>query len=125
MPDHQILHLRHDGLSNGFFVEQVPCHHVAMTTTLDSPILNTVSWGLLALVSPSDYCRQAARISCIRVIYSEGESLMSNSNDDRRPTQQDQGEKGSHWQEQQDGGKGKSSSGQQGGHQSHTGVQQG
>ncbi|MGO9948682.1 MAG: hypothetical protein ACLPWG_17735 [Steroidobacteraceae bacterium] len=49
---------------------------------------------------------------------------MSNSNDDRRPGQQDQAEKGSKGQEQQGSGPGKSSGGQQGG-QSHPGGQQG
>jgi hypothetical protein len=49
---------------------------------------------------------------------------MSNSNDDRRPSQQDQAGKGSKGQEQQGGSPGKSSGGQHGG-QSHPGGQQG
>jgi hypothetical protein len=44
---------------------------------------------------------------------------MSNSNDDRRSSAQHEGEKGSKGQQQQGSGQGKSSGGQQGGHQSH------
>ncbi len=50
---------------------------------------------------------------------------MSNSNDDRRPGKQDEGQKAPKGQEQQRSDQGKSSSGQQGGHQRQNAEQPG
>jgi len=52
-------------------------------------------------------------------LFTEGELLMSNRNDDRRPAQRDEGGKGFKGREQQISGQGKSRGGPQDGHRRH------